>query len=130
LVCLAFHGRRPSRRHVAVHVNGNRKDDRAANLQWMLPKEKIDNAVARGTHVKGERHAMHKLTEPEVIEIRKRYAAGQSIKTIADVFQVTPGNVSFIVKGRTWKHLLGKTAAPAVAPEAEALKRDMMSQAA
>jgi hypothetical protein len=42
------------------------------------------------------------------------------------MFQVTPGNVSFIVKGRTWRHLLGK---PSESPDMAALRADLKAAA-
>jgi len=37
LVCLAFHGPRPSERHVAKHLDGDPLNNSATNLAWRLP---------------------------------------------------------------------------------------------
>lgn len=39
LICLAFHGPRPSPRHYAVYLNGDRTDSRPENVAWKTPEE-------------------------------------------------------------------------------------------
>ena len=51
----------------------------------------------------GEAHGMSTLTEAQVIEIRERYAAGESAVPIADEFGVSMPTVTHIVMGQTWK---------------------------
>jgi hypothetical protein len=41
LVCDAFHGAPPSPRHQPDHINGDRKDNRPSNLEWVTPKENV-----------------------------------------------------------------------------------------
>jgi hypothetical protein len=54
---------------------------------------------------KGEAHGRSKLTNEQVIEIRARFAAGQSARVVAEAFGVTKGTVRHIKMGRHWKHL-------------------------
>ncbi len=46
-----------------------------------------------------------KLTADQVIEIRKRYLAGSSQRTLAKEFGVCRTNISFIVCNKTWTHI-------------------------
>jgi hypothetical protein len=55
----------------------------------------------------GERNTKHKLTEAEVLEIRGRWSTGaQTMGGLGREFGVSPQNIWFIVRGRTWRHLL------------------------
>jgi hypothetical protein len=50
----------------------------------------------------------HKLTELQVVEIRRRYAAGGVYQTeLAREFGVDPHSISCIVRFKNWKHLPG-----------------------
>ena len=54
----------------------------------------------------GERNGNHRLTEPEVREIRALYAAGGwKHQELADEFGVAKGTVGYILRNETWKHL-------------------------
>lgn len=48
----------------------------------------------------------HKLSEEQVLQIRSKYLAGTSGRVIANLFLITPENVSHIVNRKTWRHLL------------------------
>ena len=71
--------------------------------------------VARGdrhsskTHpervARGERHGMHRLTEAQVLEIRARYAAGETSRQLAEAFGLNWSHASEIALGKSWKHL-------------------------
>lgn len=55
---------------------------------------------------KGERHAMAKLVESQVYEIRELYiAAEKSIPQIAEIYGVSTTTIEHIAKGKTWRHL-------------------------
>lgn len=51
----------------------------------------------------GERHGMAKLTEHEVAEIRRRYAAGEKQKALASEFGVNQPHISRIIRNENWK---------------------------
>lgn len=58
-----------------------------------------------GNKLRGENHPRAKLTNEQVIEIRKLYNAGFSNKLIARNFKISTWNVEEIGKRRTWTHL-------------------------
>jgi hypothetical protein len=70
-------------------------------------KENMADMDSKGRRraAKGERQHKAKLTDGEVLEIRRLYAAGVTITEIARRFPVTPASIGAIVHGRTWRHL-------------------------
>ena len=75
---------------------------------------KTDNArdmcqKGRQAHVRGEAHGLAKLTEADVIEIRRLYATGDHPqREIGALFGVCQVNVGDIVNGDTWAHIKNK----------------------
>lgn len=55
--------------------------------------------------VRGEQQGLSKLTNAQVLEIRRLAAQGISQYVIKDIFGVTQANVSAIVRRETWKHI-------------------------
>jgi len=65
-----------------------------------------DDCMAKGRHVKGtELWWKNKLSEADVIAIRKAQGSGLTSYQIADKYGVTATNVQLIWKRRIWKHL-------------------------
>jgi hypothetical protein len=54
---------------------------------------------------RGEHHWRSKLSEPQIAEIRSRYANGERVCDIARLLGATYGSVRFAAKGWTWKHI-------------------------
>jgi hypothetical protein len=67
--------------------------------------ENIVQAMQRGLCPRGERHWNARLREHEVIEIRRRHAAGASQMSLAREYGVAPQTVNSIVKRWTWRHV-------------------------
>lgn len=59
----------------------------------------------RGRSAKGEASGQSKLTEAEVLCIRKMYADGSTGVALAKEFGIEPATVSQIVLRKTWKHI-------------------------
>lgn len=58
-------------------------------------------------HAFGESVNTAKLTASHVIAIRRFYATGKhTMQSLAMRFKISKANIDFIVKGKTWKHLL------------------------
>lgn len=53
----------------------------------------------------GSNHKMAKLTEEQVIEIKKQLSTGLLPKQVADSLQVSYHSVKDIHRGKTWKHI-------------------------
>jgi hypothetical protein len=107
LIIRAFKGPPPEEKYQAAHDNGNPQDNRIENLIWKSPLENIRDKYRHGRigHVFGEQ-LNHKLTEEQVLEIRRRYAAGGVQQwRLAKEFGLHQVTVSEIVTRKIWPHI-------------------------
>ena len=71
---------------------------------WDNTQDKVKAGRAKGPT--GERHASAKLTEDDVREIRRRYAAGGITQTaLGDEFGVLNSTISRIINRQKWAHI-------------------------
>lgn len=73
-----------------------------------------DSVVKRRMHP-GERHISAKLTDEQVMEIRRKWAAGATSTEIAAEYGLNRGTVSSLGAGKHWTHLPVIPRSPAVA---------------
>ena len=85
------------------HLNGNPKDNRLENLAWGTHKENMDDKIAHGTLLAGERHGSAKLTNAQVVEIRSALANGEQGRVVAARYGVGDNVVSRIKCGHRWR---------------------------
>lgn len=86
--------------------------DRPANNEDMRKKGRQSVGAGHADKTRGELHGMAKLREEEAVEIRKRAWAGESGRSLAAEFGVTPGTISAIKHGRLWRHVGGPVRVP------------------
>lgn len=84
-----------------VVVTGDRHGSRTKPWTWIDRKSR-----PKDTYVRGEQVCSAKLTEAQVREIRSRGLCTSDYPAVAEEFGVTRHNVSMIVRGIRWKHLL------------------------
>jgi hypothetical protein len=92
------------------HSCGNRQCCNPDHLYIGTAKENHLDAVHHGTHKKPPIHLgvdahASKLTEGQVIDIKKRIKDGESNRKIAEIYGVTPGCIWRIRKERNWSWL-------------------------
>lgn len=121
LVLEAFVGPRPAGAHGA-HENGDRRDNRLANLAWKTPVENAADKIAHGrvsfgdrngmrlhpearAAVSGERNGQARLTTAAVLEIRAALKAGASRGSQARRYGVTRRVISLIGRREAWAHV-------------------------
>lgn len=104
-VALAFHGVPKFPNAEAAHRNRQKADNRPGNLRWATRKENEADKLAHGTLLVGSRHSNSKVTEADVLVMRQRRAAGDTLEAIAEDFGVCFQNVGLICQGKTWTHL-------------------------
>lgn len=80
--------------HLFLGTHQDNVDDRERKERNKLPRSR------------GEDHGQSKLTEEEVIKIRELYSSGNhSYYSLADIYDVSFGNIRNIIKRKTWSWL-------------------------
>lgn len=117
LVCGAFHGAPPSGRHQAAHNDGDRSNNRAANLRWATPSDNEMDKREHGTVRAGAKHhsalkpecmargsrvGTSKLTSDQIVSIR---ADTRPRADVAAHYGLNETYVSEIRSRRVWRHV-------------------------
>ena len=86
------------------HINCVKTDNNVENLEWVTEKENVKHAKENGLYHKGEEHYRTKLTEKDVIAIR-RLGVVRTQTELAKCFNVQPSTIGKIVRRERWKHI-------------------------
>lgn len=96
------------------HRCDNRRCVRPDHLFLGTASDNLRDAAAKGRNVaqahperlaRGEAQGSSKLTVAAVLDIRRRRAAGELLRTIAADYGVLPGTVSGVALRRSWAHV-------------------------
>lgn len=102
----------PNNKPQVNHIDGNKQNNNADNLEWVNNSENIqhafdNNLIDRKKIVKnmtGSRNHQAKLTERDVAEI-KALCSNNTNKEIAMLYPVHPSLIGQIHHGKVWKHV-------------------------
>lgn len=105
LICLAFHGPRPSGQQIR-HLDNDKSNSCPGNLIYGTSRENADDSIKHGS-VRGSKNGHSKLKEADVVEMRKLFIANEMTQTqLAEKYGVTQPCIFFALQGlRTWKHV-------------------------
>lgn len=101
LVLLAFVGL-PPRGQECCHCDGNSLNNNLVNLRWDTSAANAKDRERHGRTAKGESAGRSKLTNRNVLHIRK---SGESAAKLSAKYGVREEHVNKIRKGLAWKHL-------------------------
>lgn len=87
------------------HIDGNPANNHKDNLAWGTRSENSQDKLLHGTHSRGDRSGLAKLTTADVLAIRARAANGESNVDIAKDFLVHETSICLIVRRKRWKHV-------------------------
>ena len=107
LVCLAFHGPRPSISHMALHKNDVPLDDSPDNLYWGTKQDNmrdaINNACWQPRDMAGANHPRAVLDKQSGSKIQEMYASHRyTRRSLSEQFGVSINTVDRIVAGKHW----------------------------
>ena len=89
------------------HIDGNKKNNIADNLEWVTNQENQIHAKNSGLYMKnsGINHFRSKLDDEKVRSIRKEYLMGASKSYLGNKYGVNPGTIYALLEGKTWRHV-------------------------
>lgn len=92
----------PENKPQVSHIDGNPTNNSLDNLEWVTPKENIQNVIKDGRfNNKGEKHTNSKLTDNEVLEIRDLYKHKiYKQRELGEMYGVSQRQVSVIVRNK------------------------------
>jgi hypothetical protein len=94
------------------HTKGVKSNNIYLNLEWCTQSENEKHAYKSGLKRKkqGELNGCSKLTENEVINIRKEFSTGKYTHAeLGKIYNTSRENIGDIVRGQRWKHLLNQS---------------------
>lgn len=115
LVAETFLGPCPDGLEVA-HLNGDRRDSRLANLRYVTRCENHRHKIDHGTMPMGDSHPNRSISERTARQIGERLREVGSYIQVAEEFGTSPGVVSHIAMGRTWRHVFPQDWTPPARP--------------
>jgi hypothetical protein len=102
LVCLAFHGPRPTLDHEAAHWNGVCTDNYSGNLRWATRLENANDKRRHNTILRGEHSGRAKISTAQAIAI---LPDTRTQTAIAADYGIDRRTVRKIKNGQRWVHL-------------------------
>lgn len=88
------------------HIDGDKLNNSLSNLEWCTHAENMKHAFSTGlANNTGENNGQSKLTEGQVVEIKRLIASGKSQYKIAAEYGVSRSCILGIKLGRLWAHV-------------------------
>lgn len=105
LVLEAFVGPCPEGMEACHYPDPDPTSNAISNLRWDTSASNKTDMLKHGTRARGERNGRSKLSDEDILEIRRLVAEGETKTAVARNFGVCPRTVDFVVKGRNWGHV-------------------------
>lgn len=102
IVAMAFLGPRPEGMSVC-HNDGDKTNNRAANLRYDTHKANIADRDKHGATVRGDRHPVARLDKEKVRHVKRLLQQGVRVTHVANRFGVSRHTITNVRDGITWK---------------------------
>lgn len=88
------------------HIDGVKTNNTPANLEFCTSAHNVNHSIATGLRDNfGVKHWACKLTEDQVLEIRKLYSEGMTQTAIAKIYGLTIAAIGKVVHRKRWKDI-------------------------
>lgn len=87
------------------HKEGDPSKNTKYDLEWGTRADNQKDRERHGTKCIGEKNPSAKSAENDILQIRARVAAGETMTSVANDFNMSKANVSAIFNNKIWKHL-------------------------
>ncbi|WP_081337672.1 HNH endonuclease signature motif containing protein [Burkholderia pseudomultivorans] len=106
VACQLVHGDQPYEKAESAHRCHNRLCCNPKHLHWATRAANEQEKAEAGRQVRGEQVHSSKLTEQDVLEIRRLYSAKQATQTVlSEQFGVSQKQIHLVVTRARWKHV-------------------------
>lgn len=78
-----------------------------AHLRYDTRQSNVDDAIRAERHARGVTNGQSKLTEEDVLLIRRRSAAGATGRLLASRYGMSESSITMIIRGKRWSHVGG-----------------------
>lgn len=92
----------PDNKPQVNHIDGNKLNNSADNLEWVTNQENRNHALANGLYLCGDKCPWSKLTKEQVEFIRNHKELDS--KELAILFNVSYANIRDIRRYKSWKY--------------------------
>jgi hypothetical protein len=92
----------PDNKPQVNHIDGNKLNNSADNLEWVTNQENRNHALENGLHLCGEKCPWSKLTKEQVEFIRNHKELDST--ELAILFNVSDRNIRDIRRYKSWKY--------------------------
>ena len=105
LVLEAFIGLRPSGLE-GRHIDGNKTNNRLSNVEWSTHAANENDKYSHGTIMSGSKNGYSKLTESDIVKIRKLWETGRFTQWgLALEFGVGQSCIWSVIHRKSWNNV-------------------------